>query len=112
MSAKDYVIAPSILSANFAKLGEEVAACVVLREGAALTERELQAFIGQRAADNHLVDRDRGVTVTELRELLVAETINEILERGVRHGGLLLLFGRGDDLFLQKRLSLLFGQAD
>jgi len=33
------------------KLGEEVAACVVLREGAALTERELQAFIGQRAAD-------------------------------------------------------------
>jgi ribulose-phosphate 3-epimerase len=25
MSAKDYVIAPSILSANFAKLGEEVA---------------------------------------------------------------------------------------
>jgi acyl-coenzyme A synthetase/AMP-(fatty) acid ligase len=24
---------------------------VVLREGAALTERELQAFIGQRAAD-------------------------------------------------------------
>jgi acyl-CoA synthetase (AMP-forming)/AMP-acid ligase II len=34
-----------------AKLGEEVAACVVLREGAALTERELQAFIGQRAAE-------------------------------------------------------------
>ena len=25
MSAKDFVIAPSILSANFAKLGEEVA---------------------------------------------------------------------------------------
>ena len=25
MSVKDYVIAPSILSANFAKLGEEVA---------------------------------------------------------------------------------------
>lgn len=33
------------------KLGEEVAACVVLREGAALSERELQDFIGQRAAD-------------------------------------------------------------
>ncbi len=33
------------------KLGEEVAACVVLREGAALTERELQAFVAQRAAD-------------------------------------------------------------
>jgi acyl-CoA synthetase (AMP-forming)/AMP-acid ligase II len=34
-----------------AKLGEEVAAAVVLREGAVLTERELQDFIGQRAAD-------------------------------------------------------------
>jgi len=34
-----------------AKLGEEVAACVVLREGAVLTERELQTFIGQRAAE-------------------------------------------------------------
>ncbi|MGE5118254.1 MAG: acyl--CoA ligase [Betaproteobacteria bacterium] len=34
-----------------AKLGEEVAACVVLREGRAVTERELQAFVGQRVAD-------------------------------------------------------------
>ena len=34
-----------------AKLGEEVAACVVLREGQAATERELQAFVAQRAAD-------------------------------------------------------------
>ena len=33
------------------KLGEEVAACVVLREGQAATERELQAFVSQRAAD-------------------------------------------------------------
>lgn len=33
------------------KLGEEVAAVVVLREGAAATERELQDFVGQRAAD-------------------------------------------------------------
>ena len=33
------------------KLGEEVAAAVVLREGAAVTERELQAFVGTRAAD-------------------------------------------------------------
>jgi acyl-CoA synthetase (AMP-forming)/AMP-acid ligase II len=33
------------------KLGEEVAACVVLRDGATLTERELQAFVAQRAAD-------------------------------------------------------------
>ncbi|MCA3253398.1 MAG: acyl--CoA ligase [Pseudomonadota bacterium] len=33
------------------KLGEEVAAVVVLREGAAVTERELQAFVGGRAAD-------------------------------------------------------------
>ena len=33
------------------KLGEEVAACVVLREGQAATERELQAFVAQRAAD-------------------------------------------------------------
>jgi acyl-CoA synthetase (AMP-forming)/AMP-acid ligase II len=33
------------------KLGEEVAACVVLREGHAITERELQAFVGSRAAD-------------------------------------------------------------
>ncbi|MBX3606022.1 MAG: AMP-binding protein [Piscinibacter sp.] len=33
------------------KLGEEVAACVVLREGAQATERELQDFVGQRAAD-------------------------------------------------------------
>jgi len=33
------------------KLGEEVAAAVVLREGATLTERELQAFIGTRVAD-------------------------------------------------------------
>jgi acyl-CoA synthetase (AMP-forming)/AMP-acid ligase II len=33
------------------KLGEEVAACVVLREGHAVTERELQAFVGGRAAD-------------------------------------------------------------
>ncbi len=33
------------------KLGEEVAAVVVLREGAAATERELQAFVGGRAAD-------------------------------------------------------------
>lgn len=33
------------------KLGEEVAAVVVLREGQAATERELQDFVGQRAAD-------------------------------------------------------------
>jgi acyl-CoA synthetase (AMP-forming)/AMP-acid ligase II len=34
-----------------AKLGEEVAACVVLREGQQATERELQEFVGKRAAD-------------------------------------------------------------
>lgn len=33
------------------KLGEEVAAVVVLREGASVTERELQAFVGTRAAE-------------------------------------------------------------
>jgi acyl-CoA synthetase (AMP-forming)/AMP-acid ligase II len=33
------------------RLGEEVAAGVVLREGAAVTERELQDFVGLRAAD-------------------------------------------------------------
>ncbi len=33
------------------KLGEEVAAAVVLREGQSATERELQDFVGQRAAD-------------------------------------------------------------
>lgn len=33
------------------KLGEEVAAAVVLREGAAATERELRDFAGQRLAD-------------------------------------------------------------
>jgi acyl-CoA synthetase (AMP-forming)/AMP-acid ligase II len=34
-----------------AKLGEEVAAVVVLREGQQATERELQTFVGTRAAD-------------------------------------------------------------
>ena len=33
------------------KLGEEVAAAVVLREGQTATERDLQAFVAQRAAD-------------------------------------------------------------
>jgi oxalate---CoA ligase len=33
------------------KLGEEVAACVVLREGMSSTERELQNFVAERAAD-------------------------------------------------------------
>ncbi len=33
------------------KLGEEVAAIVVLKEGATTTERELQSFVAQRAAD-------------------------------------------------------------
>ena len=33
------------------KLGEEVAAAVVLREGQAATERDLQDFVGRRAAD-------------------------------------------------------------
>nr|WP_316640985.1 acyl--CoA ligase [uncultured Roseateles sp.] len=33
------------------KLGEEVAAVVVLKEGASATERELQDFVAQRAAD-------------------------------------------------------------
>jgi acyl-CoA synthetase (AMP-forming)/AMP-acid ligase II len=33
------------------KLGEEVAAAVVLREGQAATERELQAFVSSRAAE-------------------------------------------------------------
>jgi acyl-CoA synthetase (AMP-forming)/AMP-acid ligase II len=33
------------------KLGEDVAAAVVLKEGQALTERELQQFVGQRLAD-------------------------------------------------------------
>ena len=33
------------------KLGEEVAACVVLREGASVTERVLQEFVAQKAAD-------------------------------------------------------------
>jgi oxalate---CoA ligase len=34
-----------------AKLGEEVAAVVVLRDGQAATERELAAFVATRAAD-------------------------------------------------------------
>ena len=34
-----------------AKLGEEVAAVVVLRPGSAATDRELQAFVAERAAD-------------------------------------------------------------
>jgi acyl-CoA synthetase (AMP-forming)/AMP-acid ligase II len=34
-----------------AKLGEEVGAVVVLKEGAAISERELQAFVAARAAD-------------------------------------------------------------
>jgi acyl-CoA synthetase (AMP-forming)/AMP-acid ligase II len=34
-----------------AKLGEEVGAVVVLKEGASATERELQAFVAGRAAD-------------------------------------------------------------
>jgi len=34
-----------------AKLGEEVAACVVLREGVSATERELQAFVASRVAE-------------------------------------------------------------
>ena len=34
-----------------AKLGEEVAAAVVLRDGQAVTERELQEFVSQHAAD-------------------------------------------------------------
>jgi len=33
------------------KLGEEVAAVVVLKEGVAATERELQDFVGKRVAD-------------------------------------------------------------
>jgi acyl-CoA synthetase (AMP-forming)/AMP-acid ligase II len=33
------------------KLGEEVGAAVVLREGLEATERELQAFVSERAAD-------------------------------------------------------------
>jgi acyl-CoA synthetase (AMP-forming)/AMP-acid ligase II len=33
------------------KLGEEVAAAVVLREGQSATERDLQEFVGARAAD-------------------------------------------------------------
>jgi acyl-CoA synthetase (AMP-forming)/AMP-acid ligase II len=33
------------------KLGEDVAAAVVLREGAACDERELRAFVGSRVAD-------------------------------------------------------------
>lgn len=33
------------------KLGEEVAACVVLKEGASATEREIQDFVASRAAD-------------------------------------------------------------
>ena len=33
------------------KLGEEVAAAVVLREGAAVTEKELQQFVATRLAD-------------------------------------------------------------
>ena len=33
------------------KLGEEVAACVVLREGQAASERDLQTFVAARAAD-------------------------------------------------------------
>ncbi len=34
-----------------AKLGEEVAACVVLRDGQAASERELQAYVASRVAD-------------------------------------------------------------
>jgi oxalate---CoA ligase len=33
------------------KLGEDVAACVVLKEGAALTERELREFLSARLVD-------------------------------------------------------------
>ncbi len=33
------------------KLGEDVAAAVVLREGAVCDERELRAFVGSRVAD-------------------------------------------------------------
>jgi acyl-coenzyme A synthetase/AMP-(fatty) acid ligase len=38
------------------RLGEEVAAVVVLKEGASASEREIQAFVAQRAAD-HKVPR-------------------------------------------------------
>src|SRR5690606_5037761 len=34
-----------------AKLGEEIAAAVVLSEGAAVTEKELRAFVAERLAD-------------------------------------------------------------
>lgn len=51
--------------------------------------------IGQCAADDHLVDHGTGVAVGQLRELLVAEAIDQILERCVGHGGLLLGISRG-----------------
>jgi oxalate---CoA ligase len=33
------------------KLGEEVAACVVLKEGRSVSDRDLQAFVASRVAD-------------------------------------------------------------
>ena len=39
------------------KLGEDVAAVVVLKEGAAATDRELQAFVRERAADHKVPAR-------------------------------------------------------
>ena len=51
MTDHEILIAPSILSADFSKLGEEVGAAVVLAEGKNASERDLKDFVSTRLAD-------------------------------------------------------------
>ena len=57
------LIAPSVLPADFARLGEEVAAAIVLHEGKTASERELQDFANRKLAafkvPKRIVLRDR-----------------------------------------------------
>jgi acyl-coenzyme A synthetase/AMP-(fatty) acid ligase len=45
------VLQPVTFATPHHKLGEDVAAAIVLREGTAATERELRDFVGARLAD-------------------------------------------------------------